>query len=102
MKNYPIFIQAINQKDNFTFTIHWSDNTLINYRLSDIQKTCPCAKCFDHSTGKQRIQNSDIDQEVKALSLNNVGRYALKIEFTSGCSLGIYSYDRLHKTDGSL
>ena len=92
MKHPPILIKKIAQKDNYTFNILWSDGVSNNFRLSHLQKMCPCAKCFDPATGKQLCTEAQVDPQVRAERVVNVGRYALKVQFTSGCSRGIYSY----------
>lgn len=68
--------------------VDWSDGLKSVYRLSDIQKTCPCAACEGHGS---------VHENVGAKGVVSVGRYALRVEFTSGCSLGIYNYDMLRK-----
>lgn len=92
-------IEQIEQKDNYTFTIKWTDGVEVNYRLSDLQKRCPCASCTDESSGRPKVDPETIDADVKAKRILSVGRYAIRIDFTSGCSLGIYSYDDLRKQD---
>lgn len=88
-------IKQIHHKDDHTFTIEWSDGKIIDYLLSDLQENCPCAGCRDENTGERKINPSSLNKEVKAVNIESVGRYALKIAFTSGCSTGIYSYDML-------
>lgn len=100
MSSLPVLVKRISQKDNFHFTIEWSDGVIHDYRLSLLQRHCPCAKCHDAKTKKQLIGGSDVDEEVRAQLIKNVGRYALRIQFTSGCSLGIYSYMMLRKMVG--
>lgn len=89
MNTLPVLIKRIVQKDNFHFTIDWSDGSSFDYRLSVLQKRCPCAKCHE--------QAQIVDEEVRAKTIKSVGRYALRIQFTTGCSLGIYSYTMLRK-----
>ncbi len=93
MKTYRV--QQIFQKDNNTFTIQWTDGQGIDYRLSDLQAQCPCAGCRDENSGKQKVDPASIDRNVRAKSVSSVGRYALRILFSSGCSMGIYSFDML-------
>ncbi len=87
-----ILIRKIYQKDLTRFTIEWTDGGRCDYRLCDLQRQCPCARCRDELTGKVLIDPCLISDEVQAYRIVSVGRYALKIEFTSGCSKGIYSY----------
>lgn len=90
-------VHKIQQRDNYTFAIQWNDGVVGNYRLSMLQSLCPCAGCVDEATGKRRTGASNSDPQVRAVRIANVGRYALRIQFTSGCSTGIYGYDMLHE-----
>jgi DUF971 family protein len=36
-----------------------------------------------------------IDEQVQAIKIEGVGRYALRFQFSSGCSHGIYDFDLL-------
>lgn len=90
-------IQNILQKDNHTFTIKWNDGTVSDYRLSDLQKKCPCANCVDEITGKRKVDEKLIHNDVRASRIISIGRYALRIDFSSGCSTGIYSFDMLRE-----
>lgn len=83
----PLMIKAIAQKDNYTFTIDWSDGVCQDFRLSELQKRCPCAKCVDSASSIDKRND-----EVRAVKIESIGRYALRIQFTSGCSTGIYSF----------
>ena len=97
MKQPPVLIKKIHQKDNVTFQIEWSDGITTDYRLGALQKSCPCAQCFDPATGKQLCNESQLDSNVRAVRLVNAGRYALRIDFTSGCSKGIYTFALLRQ-----
>jgi len=77
-------ISRIYQKDKATFAIEWGDGRIYDYTLPALQKCCPCARC--------RETGPHIDPDVRAVRLFNFGRYAMRIEFTSGCSRGIYTY----------
>lgn len=102
MKSLPIYVKEIYQKNNHTFSILWSDGSLADYRLSDLQRRCPCAGCVDEVTGLRLSHAKPVDNDVKAITIKNVGRYALKIQFSEGCSTGIYSFDMLHNFNGAL
>ena len=92
MKHPPVLIKAIRQKDNCVFIIDWTDGISNEYKLNALQEKCPCAKCYDPSTGKQFCSDEQLDPNVRAIHIRSVGRYALRVQFTSGCSRGIYSY----------
>ncbi len=97
MSNSSIWLKKIMQKDNFTFVIEWNDGEVSEHRLSELQKNCPCANCIDELTGRRLIDEKHVNPNVKAIRIINVGRYALRIQFTTGCSNGIYIFDTLRK-----
>lgn len=90
-------VEKIFQKDKHTFSVEWSDGLNVDFRLCDLQRLCPCAGCIEELTGKRLVDPSSITEDLKASSIESVGRYALKIYFSSGCSKGIYSFDFLRK-----
>lgn len=96
MNRFPPSIKNIFQIDHQRFQIDWSDGVLGLYLLSELQKLCSCAGCRDEVTG-QPNPSLYVDEKVSAVSLKSVGRYALKIQFSSGCSAGIYSFEQLHR-----
>ncbi|MBA3236942.1 MAG: DUF971 domain-containing protein [Parachlamydiaceae bacterium] len=89
-------IRNIRQLDNHNFQIEWMDGATGLYNLNALQKNCPCAKCIDEATGTRRASAPESLMDVRAKNICSVGRYALKITFTSGCSTGIYDYAWLH------
>lgn len=97
VKQPVVFVQTISQKDNHTFTLIWSDGTIYDYRLSELQKRCPCANCYDETTGKRLLNESAIRPDTRAVRITSVGRYALRVQFTAGCSAGIYCFDMLYE-----
>lgn len=94
-------IKEIRQLDNHSFSILWSDALSSTFLLSDLQKACPCAGCVDEMTGKRRVPLEEIPKDLRAIRLENVGRYALKVYFASGCSKGIYHFEYLRKLGGA-
>jgi ATP-binding protein involved in chromosome partitioning len=95
-----LFVRQIWQKNNDTFSIEWNDGLVQDFRLCNLQRNCPCAHCTDEMTGKQLLDPKTISDDVKAVVIRSIGRYGLRIQFTSGCSTGIYSFDRLRKMKG--
>lgn len=89
-----IYIQQIQQEDAHSFTILWSDQLLQRFRLGEVQRCCPCAGCAAKK-GEPPVQA--LQDEVKATRIASVGRYAIKITFTKGCSTGIYDFELLRK-----
>lgn len=95
MSTQRLNIRQIKQVDNHSFQIEWSDGALCTYRLSELQQCCPCARCVDESTNERRNSAPAVSEHVKAKTIQSVGRYALRIQFTEGCSSGIYNFNFL-------
>ena len=87
LKNFKL-VSKIYQKDRYQFTIEWADGKISDYRLSQVQRLCNCAKC--------REASKCVDEDVEARQIISVGRYALRIDFTNGCSKGIYPFSLLY------
>ncbi len=86
---------GFHQVDPHTFALKSPEGESKVFRLSQLQKKCPCAGCLDEETGMPLIDPDRVDNEVKATRVDRVGHYGLKIHFTSGCSNGIYTFDAL-------
>lgn len=83
-------IESISQKNPHSITIQWSDGILQECSLSKLQSSCPCAGC-------KEMGNRQESGETSAKTVRSVGRYALQIDFTTGCSHGIYDYELVRK-----
>ena len=81
---YPIEIQQLSR---YCFQIRWSDSSCDEYLLSDLQKNCPCLSC--------QSAPKIVEPLVMAEEIKTIGKYGLKIIFTSGCNQGIFSFSDL-------
>ena len=93
----PVLVRKIIQKNNTQFSIEWSDGKIMDYKLCDLQRKCPCAGCTDEVTGKRMHNPENIPEDQRAHKITSVGRYALRIQFKTGCSNGIYSFSMLRQ-----
>jgi len=75
--------------------IDWSDGENSEYRVFDLRVNCPCANCRDELTGERLLDPARVPPDVRPVSLQSVGNYALKIVWTDGHDTGIYTYERL-------
>lgn len=92
MRNKPAgLVKKIWQVDNHHFSIQWSDEGTSTFRLSALQEQCPCAGCVEARKGS----GISVDPQVRALRISSVGRYALRIKFSNGCSAGIFDFSQL-------
>ena len=91
---HQVRIRQISQKDRWHFTILWSDAREDTYRLSHLQRQCPCVRCVE---ARDRQLSLVVEDDVIAHRIVSVGRYALCIEFATGCSQGIYPFSLLRR-----
>lgn len=87
-----IGITEIKQIDNKQFQIVWTDGIATLFSLQELQESCPCALCADN----KKIS----DPTLSAIKIKSVGRYAIQVDFTTGCSKGIFGYDHLRRLKG--
>jgi DUF971 family protein len=86
--------------------IDWKDGHHSSYKLPYLRDECPCASCTGaHGTEPQRSEYSTpaasafpmFQPTLKMLQVEEVGHYAIRIEWSDGHNTGIYSYDHLRK-----
>ncbi len=99
IRTAPILIRRIAQLDNHRFVVEWNDGKVGTYSLSELQRHCPCAGCVDEKSGRRVVDPAAVEDTVRCKTIRNVGRYALRIQFTSGCSNGIYGFDMLRQLE---
>lgn len=75
------------QIDARTLGLAWEGTPQIALTAQTIQANCPCAGC----SKKAHTPSSD----VAFTSIERVGRYALRFQFSEGCSDGIYTFKSL-------
>jgi ATP-binding protein involved in chromosome partitioning len=93
---------GIRQRGPRELGISWSDGAKSRYEVRQLRLACSCAHCVDEWTGEGRLDSSTIPDGVHPLSIQGVGRYAIKIDWSDGHSTGIYSFRQLRElSDGA-
>jgi DUF971 family protein len=86
--------------------IDWQDGHLSEYSLAYLRDECPCASCTGaHGTEPQKTNYSAPNQNpfqmykpvLKMLHVEEVGTYAIRIDWNDGHNTGIYSFDHLRQ-----
>ena len=90
----PIEIGRANQHD---VKIRWQDGHVSVYPARELRLNCPCAGCVDEVTGQRRLIAGSVPEDVKPLSIQLVGRYAITIPWSDGHHTGIYAFELLRK-----
>lgn len=80
-------IEKIINAGNCEIVIKWKDGKSQVIGASSMQAACPCVDCLVNATATS--------QDAKILSFSIKGRLGLKVEFSKGCSKGIYSFHQI-------
>jgi DUF971 family protein len=80
--------------------ILWGDGHRSIYPFDLLRKECPCAVCREASRAITndpfKVVTSTVKQgEVTVTAAEQVGRYAVRFEWSDGHNTGIYSYEYL-------
>ena len=84
--------------------IDWTDGHHSSYTLAYLRDECPCATCTGaHGTAPEKTNYSAPQQSpfqmykptLKMLDVQQVGHYAIRIDWNDGHNTGIYSFDHL-------
>jgi len=75
--------------------ITWEEGHVSAYPASYLRERCPCAGCVDEWTGEKRIAPGTIPTDLKMVTIDLVGQYALTFTWSDGHRTGIYSFQML-------
>lgn len=87
---------SIQKKSDTEMSIAWSTGETTAISFAELRYHCACAECVDEWTRKRRISREQIRADIKPVSVEPVGRYAIQIRWNDGHSTGIYPYELLY------
>ncbi len=82
--------------------VRWDDGKESKFPPKWLRARCPCAECVEEWSGRRVVGEAQVKQDVKAQGMQQVGRYAVQIQWSDGHSTGIYSWDYFAKLRGEL
>jgi len=94
MNSIPI---EIGRSGEYDVRIRWRDGHESIYVARDLRLHCACAECVEEMTGKKRLNESRIPQDVHPLKISLVGNYAIHIDWSDGHRTGLYTFDLLRQ-----
>ena len=82
--------------------IDWKDGHHSQYGLTYLRDMCPCASCTGaHGTPPRQPEASNPFQmykpTLKMLDVEQVGNYAIRINWSDGHNSGIYSFEHFRR-----
>jgi DUF971 family protein len=84
-------------EDGSQLRIRWKDGAVSDYQPRYLRLSCPCAGCVDEMTGRPLVDPGRIPMDVHPLSVEYVGEYALRFDWSDGHRTGIYPWDYLRE-----
>ena len=102
MDKSPVLI-SLERKDTYCMLAFSDDNTY-NLDYLEVRKNCQCAKCKPRQVNEQI--KIEFEEEISRMMLvkpkvEQVGNYAIRFEWPTGCSSGIHSFEHLRKISES-
>lgn len=77
--------------------IVWDDGRRSELPFVMLRQRCPCAGCVDEWTGRRTLDPTSVPKDIRPVSIVEVGRYAVQIEWSDGHGSGIYSWELLRR-----
>jgi DUF971 family protein len=96
----PIELSVYKHDGKERIFLLWSDGHRSSYDAFQLRSACPCAMCQGepgifgktYETLKDKVKTDVVPQEIEP-----VGRYGIKITWSDGHNLGIYTFEYLRK-----
>lgn len=96
-KGPAVRVKSINQMDDRTLGITWTDDKSSHFDVVELRRKCPCATCIDEWTHEQLLKPESVADSVRPLKIESVGQYAMSIQFSDGHKTGIYTFAMLRR-----
>ena len=93
----PISPIRVEPQDNQTILLEWSNRESFTVPYFELRFHCPCANCVDEKSGKRTLKREMVAKDVRPISVEPVGRYALRIGFSDQHATGIFAYETLYQ-----
>jgi ATP-binding protein involved in chromosome partitioning len=62
-----------------------------------LRLACPCAACVEEMSGRRMLDPSGVPFDIRPRSLELVGAYGLRVNWSDGHSTGIYTFAQLRR-----
>ena len=94
MSAIPIPVEI--HRDDHQIVLKWSAHHETTFSARDLRLACPCAQCRDEMTGRTLLNPGSVPEDVRSLSIELVGAYGFRVQWSDGHGTGIYTYESLY------
>ena len=91
---------SIDVNERNELVINWPGGPQVIVPPAQLRDACPCAECVEEGTGRKILDPNTIPADIRPLSVDAVGNYAIQIHWSDGHSTGIYTWDNLREACG--
>ncbi len=88
---------SINKHSATDMIVKWGSGETTLIPFIELRYQCKCAECVDEWTRARKLRRADIKPDIKPMSVEMVGRYALQIKWSDGHKTGIYPFEQLYQ-----
>ena len=88
-------------EDGSELRIRWRDGVVSDYPPRYLRLCCPCAACVEEMSGRPILNPASVPLEVYPRSVEYVGDYALRFDWSDGHGTGIYPFTYLRELSPS-
>ena len=92
--------EAIDVTARNEIRILWQGGVQATIPAKGLRDFCPCASCVEEGTGVKILDPATIPDDIRPLSIDPVGSYAVQIQWSDGHNSGIYSWEILRRASG--
>jgi DUF971 family protein len=82
-------------EDGTQLRIRWRDGAVSEYPPRYLRLCCPCAGCVEELTGRMLLNPANVPLDVYPRTVEYVGDYAIRFDWSDGHRTGIYPFDYL-------
>ncbi len=94
MVDVPSDIRALSEERVLAVT--WGDRKA-DFPFVFLRGQCACAQCVNEWTGEQILDPATIPVDIAIETMELVGSYALRINWTDGHNSGLFTWERLEE-----
>ena len=87
--------EAIDVVADHALQVDWPGGAQMTIPAKALRDGCPCAGCVEEMTGKKLLDPATIPADIRAVAIEPVGNYAIKIEWSDGHDTGLYTWATL-------
>jgi len=81
--------------DTENIQISWPDGAKQSIPNRTLRLACRCALCIDEYTGEKKLDETAVPDDIQAIEIQQLGNYAVKIDWSDGHDTGIYPFKQL-------